>query len=138
MSRSPKEAICPRAILAQAQHLIASAIGQRAITHATINETRALIEECQKTCEAIAQPFEPRVATSVTSLLRALPADGGWMDGAGKYSRLLHELLDTGTTLIEERVLEKPCADGGWEVRLSERGMLERQECEQGDFLIPY
>jgi hypothetical protein len=72
------------------------------------------------------------VSISIQRLLQSLPRLGGWMPGSGKYSSMLNDLLDAGTTLIEERFVEfDPDGPSEWLVRLTPRGMLVRDDWGQ-------
>lgn len=132
MKREPKEHLCSEAILAHHRHLVATSISRRAAAQATIDATRAVINECRTTCGTISLPNESRVNISVTTLLRALPVQG-WMPGSGRYAHLLHNLLDSNSTLIEERIFATGSADEEWQVRLTERGWEERLQCDAED-----
>jgi hypothetical protein len=63
----------------------------------------------------------------LAKLLLALPADRTWMPGEGDFARLLTDLLDEGTLLIEEQISSDD-SDGpaDWLVRLTKAGVVER------------
>jgi hypothetical protein len=120
-----------QAKIERSRRLRAASIALRKTAQTSISEARATIEECKRTCAALYQNYEPKVAISITTLLLALPASGEWTSGEGRYARLLNELFDAGSTLIEERLADDDEeGDLLWQVRLTNpRGIAERALC---------
>jgi hypothetical protein len=59
--------------------------------------------------------LEPRVQ----EMLVDLPINGSWKTATGRHASIINEMLDEGTTLVEEEVLPEE-GDAEWRVRLTQ------------------
>ena len=128
----PNTTSCLAAIIVESRRLIAASVVQRAATQLAILQAYATIRMCHKTLERFQRDYERPVTTSIATLLLSFPENETWISSARvPCCRLLNDLLDAGTSLVEEQLFEIGEPDRiWWVVRLTQRGMAERRACE--------
>jgi hypothetical protein len=131
MSWSSEIPPCQGALLANSRRLMAASVAAQAATREAIFQARATLKACSATWTRSQRHYERPVRHSVQTLLLSFPEQQGWTPAERMHVALLNDLLDAGSSLIEERIIETDGEDGfSWLVRLTQRGMLEREQCE--------
>jgi hypothetical protein len=134
MSLPPKRSISPASLytatwenIATARRLRAESALLRCATKAAIRQSRATIAQCRANPLRERRDWEPVVLISIPTLLLSFPKqEGSWIVVAPSCARLINEMLDAGSTLIKERFVEED-GERRWEVRLTPRGLSERE-----------
>jgi hypothetical protein len=97
-------------------------------TRLLVARSRMLVESAQRLCNGTAQEIERAhqlIAMSVELLsadvqeaILSLPTNGDWAPGRGRFSKVISEMLDNGTLLIEEDQMPED-GNAPWRVRLT-------------------